>query len=59
MTRIIYYFLKSAMTEKEKENPICTDENIGEIGDFVEVDGAGYIITDYAEEFINEGGDEE
>jgi hypothetical protein len=48
------YFLKSAVDDQPLDKPICSDFYYGEIGDFVEIDGIGYIITDYAEEILDE-----
>ena len=48
MERDFYYFLKTAVDEDPIEFPYHTDEYLGEIGDFIELDGIGYIITDYA-----------
>lgn len=57
MARIFYFFLKSAVDDIPVENPICTDDFLGEVGEFVELDGVGYIVTDYVEEIIEEEGD--
>lgn len=56
MMRIFYFFLKSSLDDTPIRNPICTEDFLGDIGDFVEIDGVGYIITDYAEEVRSEGG---
>ena len=57
MARIFYFFLKSAVDDTPAENPVCTDEFLGEVGEFVELDGVGYIVTDYVEEIVEEEGD--
>jgi hypothetical protein len=57
MERIFYYFVKSALNGDVKENPICSDEFLGDIGDFIEFNGVGYIIIDYAEEVVDLEGD--
>lgn len=48
------YFLKSAVDDQPLDRPICTDCFLGEIGDFIEFDGVGYIVEDYAEEICIE-----
>ena len=47
---IFYFFLKSAVDDEPLKDPICTDCFLGEIGDFIEFDGIGYIVEDYTEE---------
>lgn len=54
MMRIFYFFLKSSLDDVPAKAPICTDVFLGDIGDFVDIDGVGYIITDYAEEIYAE-----
>ncbi len=51
---IFYFFVKTSVGDVVRPNPICSDEFLGEIGDFVEIDGVGHIITDYAEEYLAE-----
>jgi hypothetical protein len=48
-----WYFLKSALTNKEKKDPIAADEFLGDVGDFVEINGVGYIICDFVVEEHN------
>lgn len=50
MEMLFYFFLKSSVDDTPKSSPVCTSVFIGEIGEFVELDGVGYIITDYAVE---------
>lgn len=50
MEMMFYYFLKSSVDDVQREDPICTDEYLGDIGEFCEIDGVGYIIVDYVEE---------
>ena len=49
---IYYYFLKSTLDNSILPNPINSNSYLGEIGDFVEINGIKYIITDYAEEIM-------
>lgn len=58
MARIFYFFLKSAVDDTPVKDPICIDEFIGDIGEFVELDGVGYIVTDYVEEIVCEEGED-
>lgn len=53
MERIFYYFVKRALTGEVKELPICSDEYLGDINDYIEYNGTGYIIIDYAIEYVN------
>ncbi len=57
MMRIFYFFLKSSVDNVPTKHPVCTDNFLGDIGDFVDIDGVGYIITDYTEEICVEEGD--
>ena len=57
MERIFYYFVKNALTNEVKENPICSDDFLGDINDIIEWYGEDYIIIDYAEEIIELDGD--
>lgn len=57
MERIFYFFVKSALDGTVKKNPICSDEFLGDVGDFIEFNGIGYIIIDYAEEVVDLEGD--
>lgn len=50
MEDIFYFYLKGSVDDIQRETPICTQSFIGDIGDFVELDGVGYIITDYKHE---------
>ena len=53
MDIMFYFFLKSSVDDERKANPVCTvNEFLGDIGDYVELDGAGYIIDDYTSEPI-------
>lgn len=56
MELIFYYFLKNSVDDTELSTPICTDKYLGEIGDYCEIDGVGYYITDYTVEqhFLDE-----
>lgn len=49
---IYYYFLKSTLDDTVLSNPINSNDYLGDIGDFIEVNGVGYIILDYVEEIV-------
>ena len=53
METIFYYFLTRAIEDTPSAEPYCTDEYLGDIGDFVSIDGVGYYISDYAIEHYN------
>lgn len=48
METLFWYFLKSSVDDIVRQSPICSECYLGEIGDFVELDGVGFIIIDYA-----------
>lgn len=50
METIFYYFLRRAIDDTPYSTPYCTDTFLGDIGDFVSIDGVGYYISDYAVE---------
>ena len=53
-----WYFLKSSLDDVETKEPIYSDTYLGDVGDFYDMDGVGYIISDYAvEENIDKRGD--
>lgn len=53
-----WYFLKSSVDDVETKEPIYSNTYLGEIGDFYDIDGVGYIISDYAiEDNTNERGE--
>lgn len=53
MDTMFYFFLRSSIDGEKKADPVCTiNEFLGDVGDYVELDGAGYIIDDYASELI-------
>lgn len=54
MYTVFYYFLTTSLDEIKRENPYVTDQYLGEVNDFVEIDGIGYYITDYAIETWSE-----
>ena len=45
-----FYFLKSALDDNINYFPTLSDNFLGDIGDYIEIDGVGYTIIDYAEE---------
>ena len=53
METIFYYFLTRAIEEEPMSEPYCTDVFLGNIGDFVSIDGVGYYISDFAVEHYN------
>lgn len=50
MLAVFWYFLKRSIDDTAIE-PLCIEEYIGEIGDFVEIDGVGFYIDDYTVEY--------
>ena len=48
MTKIFYFFVNFAIDDEPCADPIITTDFIGDIGDYVERDGIGYFIRDYA-----------
>lgn len=52
MCMIYYFFLKRTLTGEKRETPFCSTTFIGDIGDFIQIDGIGYQITDFAVEPI-------
>jgi hypothetical protein len=48
MKKIFYFFVNSSVDDQPRTDPIITDSFLGNVGDYVEFDGAGYYITDYA-----------
>ena len=53
MDILYYYFVKSAVDDFPLEDPICSKDFLGEIGDSIVEDGIGYIITNYIVETID------
>ena len=51
-TIIFYYFLKRSFDDTAISIPYTTFDFLGDIGEFVELDGVGYIIKDYATEVV-------
>ena len=47
-----WYFLMRTTDDVMIDTPISSPYYLGDINDYVEIDGIGYIITDYAEEMI-------
>ena len=48
MITTFYFFLKNAIDDSPRKMPYCTSTFMGDIGDFVTIDGVGYYITDFA-----------
>lgn len=49
---IYYYFLKRSLDDTKVEEPYPSLEYLGDISDYCEIDGVGYIIEDYASEVL-------
>ena len=47
---MFYYFLKRSIDDEPLSAPIITDTFMGDVNDYIEFDGVGYIITDFAVE---------
>ena len=50
--RVFYYFLKTAVDDMPVKDPIYSETFLGDIGEFIRIDGINYIIIDYVEEII-------
>lgn len=50
MENRFYFFIKRSLDDEIQTEPICTTNFLGGVGDFFEINGVGYIITDYAVE---------
>lgn len=48
---IFYYFLRRNLDDVDMRFPLATTNYLGEIGDFVDIEGIGFTITDYAVEY--------
>ena len=48
---IFYYFLKRNLTDEVSKIPFVSNDYLGDISDFVSIDGVGYTIVDYAVEW--------
>lgn len=57
MNRIFYFFVKDTTDDSLIENPICSDEFLGDIGDVIEWFGQDYTIVDYAIDVVEDEGD--
>ena len=53
METVFWYFLKRSLDNTQMRDPVPFFSYLGEIGDYVDLDGVGYIITDYAVENFN------
>ena len=51
METVFYYFLKRTLDDTDEM--ITTNDFLGDIGDYVEIDGVGYTVSDYAMEKYN------
>ena len=47
---IYYFFLRRSLDDSCLSTPYLTNTYLGDIGDFIELDGVGYIIEDYTTE---------
>lgn len=52
---IFYYFLRRSLDNVPLNTPYITYEFMGDISEFVEIDGIGYIIEDFAVEAAHTG----
>lgn len=52
---VFYYFLRRSFDDTAIRIPYTTFDFLGDIGEFVELDGVGYIIEDYATEPVYAG----
>jgi len=50
MMKLFYFFVNSSVDDEPRTEPIITNTFLGDVGDYVEVDGAGYYVRDYAVE---------
>lgn len=55
METIFYYFLRRSVDGIPMDRPYPSFDYLGEPSDFVELDGVGYIIEDYATEPVYVG----
>ena len=47
---IFYYFVKRAIDNVEVKEPLYFEKFIGDVGQFIEIDGIGYVIVDFVVE---------
>lgn len=56
---VFYYFVKRAIDNVKVEEPLYFEEFIGDIDQFIEIDGVGYVIVDFVVEEFRERGYED
>ena len=56
---VFYYFVKRAIDNVKVEEPLYFEKFIGDIGQFIEIDGVGYVIVDFVVEEFRERGYED
>ena len=56
---VFYYFVKRAIDNVKVEEPLYFAKFIGDIGQFIEIDGVGYVIIDFVVEEFRERGYED
>lgn len=56
---IFYYFVKRAIDNVEVEEPLYFEKFIGDIGEFLDIDGVDYIIVDFVVEEFRDCGYED
>ena len=56
---VFYYFVKRAIDNVKVEEPLYFEKFIGDIGQFIEIDGVGYVIIDFVVEEFRERGYED
>lgn len=56
---VFYYFVKRAIDNVKVDEPLYFEKFIGDIGEFLEIDGVGYVIVDFVVEEFRERGYED
>ena len=56
---VFYYFVKRAIDNVKVEEPLYFEKFIGDIDQFIEIDGVGYVIVDFVVEEFRERGYED
>lgn len=55
MDEVFYFFLTNALDGTEVKGPYCSQIFLGDVGEFVSIDGVGYYIRDFVVETIHWG----
>ena len=56
---VFYYFVKRAIDNVKVEKPLYFEKFIGDIGEFLDIDGVGYVIVDFVVEEFGDCGYED